>query len=505
MIFRNWVLQNFPFLEDDFDALTYYELFCKMMEYVKKFAKDNEDFNKRLTEVENYVYNLDLQDEVDKKIQELLDNGTLAEIITSYLQIKGVLGFYRKADLKAATNLIDGSIVKTLGTSVYNDGYGYFYRVRALLNTDVIDDDNLIALTNYPTLVAEKIPNALLGDLANLKTTDKDSLVDAINENYDNIKIEHILKNKKTIIIGDSLCLTDRWGDKFVFFSGCDGEVYGNGSAGFTSEGITPPYEGETFGEMLDDIIADKTTAEKNAIEYLIVGGGINDALNNHTVSSISTAVTSFINTAKSNFPNAKIIIFPLHTFKWLTDTELSRYQAIIDTCKNNGVMTTGDFLFWTTDDRTYDSGDHTHLTDAGYQIIARNILSWINGTTNSLIEKVDYTLAENWSLGTWFSIIKRDNIVYIQGILHYTGGTLTNSNKILDFDKGNLITGSSGYNKFIPTVYYVSGTSETFASVNVNNGALNCGRPVNYSSLNNPYLYINGCFVVGMQGEISI
>lgn len=40
---NNFVLQNFPFLEDDFDALTDYELFCKMLEYVKEldaFIKD---------------------------------------------------------------------------------------------------------------------------------------------------------------------------------------------------------------------------------------------------------------------------------------------------------------------------------------------------------------------------------------------------------------------------------------------------------------------------------
>ena len=47
MIFRNWILENFPFLEDDFDALTDYQLFCKMMEYVKQFAKDNEEFKKQ--------------------------------------------------------------------------------------------------------------------------------------------------------------------------------------------------------------------------------------------------------------------------------------------------------------------------------------------------------------------------------------------------------------------------------------------------------------------------
>jgi len=57
MNFRNWILQNFPLLEDDFDALTDYELFCKMLEYIKGFAKDNEEFKKQLEIYENYFNN----------------------------------------------------------------------------------------------------------------------------------------------------------------------------------------------------------------------------------------------------------------------------------------------------------------------------------------------------------------------------------------------------------------------------------------------------------------
>lgn len=341
----------------------------------------------------------------------------------------------------------------------------------------------------------------VLDNTYNIKDSAARESINEINAEIDSLKTSSnpMLKNKKTIIIGDSLCLEGRWGDDFVYFSGCDGDVYGNGSAGFTSEGITPPYAGMTFKDMLDDISAGMSSTEKNALEYLIVGGGINDALNNHSPSSIHTAVNTFINTAKNNFPNAKIIIFPLHTFKWLTGTEISRYQAILDTCKNAGVMTTGDFLFWTVDDRTYDSGDHTHLNDTGYQVIANKILSWINGTTNALIENIEYELASNWSLGTWLNIFKRDNVVYIQGILHYTGGAITEPTAILDFTKGEYLTGGANYNKYIPCVYYASG-SEALSTVNVLNGQLKTGRPINYSSLPNPYLYINGSFTVGVQ-----
>ena len=54
---RNFILQNFPFIEDDFDALTDYQLFSKVVEYVKRFAKDNEEFKKQLEKYENYFEN----------------------------------------------------------------------------------------------------------------------------------------------------------------------------------------------------------------------------------------------------------------------------------------------------------------------------------------------------------------------------------------------------------------------------------------------------------------
>ena len=129
MIFRNWVLQNFPFLEDDFDALTDYELFCKMMEYVKQFAKNEEEFKQQLAVYENYFENLDVQEEIDNKLDEMALDGTLEEIITSYIQLKGMLTFDTVSAMKSATNLIDGSFAQTLGFNSVNDGGGSIYKI----------------------------------------------------------------------------------------------------------------------------------------------------------------------------------------------------------------------------------------------------------------------------------------------------------------------------------------------------------------------------------------
>ena len=106
--------------------------------------------------VDNYFDNLDVQEEINNKLDEMAESGELADIIAEYLQLAGILAYDTKADMKAAENLDEGSICKTLGNLTYSDGQGAFYRVREVLTTDVIDDENIIALHN-PELVAEKI------------------------------------------------------------------------------------------------------------------------------------------------------------------------------------------------------------------------------------------------------------------------------------------------------------------------------------------------------------
>ena len=109
--------------------------------------------------VDNYFENLDIQEEINNKLDEMAESGELADIIAQYLQVASILAFDTKAALKAAENLVDGSITKTIGNLTYNDGKGNFYKIRTLTSGDVIDDDLIVALTNYPTLIAEKLPD----------------------------------------------------------------------------------------------------------------------------------------------------------------------------------------------------------------------------------------------------------------------------------------------------------------------------------------------------------
>lgn len=317
MIFRNWVLENFPFLEDDFDALTDYELFCKMLEYVKQFAKDNEEFKKQLEEMENYLNNLDLQDEVDNKIDELYENGDLAEIITTYLNIAGVLAFNTKADLKSATNLVDGSVAKTLGTDTYNDGYGCLYKVRELVNTDVVDDDNIVALTNYPTLIAEKIIEKTI---------------------YNSKKPVNM---NKVIFIGDSygqLSGQNTWIDVLINKLGLSSSDYirkTEGSTGFANYNAVSEHR---FIDLLEDAIGDIPSSDVDLYTHVIVGGGANDIGASITTSELNERIEAFINYAKTNLPNANVYIGQIgFTIETTVKKNFKKVLACYTNCKKYG------------------------------------------------------------------------------------------------------------------------------------------------------------------------
>ena len=106
--------------------------------------------------VDDYFSNLDIQTEINNKLDDMAEQGQLTELITDYLNLKCILAFNNISDMSEATNLIDGSFAKTYGRLNLNDGGGAFYYVREIQNTDIVDGVNVVALDN-PSLVAIKV------------------------------------------------------------------------------------------------------------------------------------------------------------------------------------------------------------------------------------------------------------------------------------------------------------------------------------------------------------
>lgn len=138
--FRRCVIQNFPFIEDDFDALVNYGLMSKIVEYLNKVidqtnqtTENMEIVTNLVTElksyVDNYFDNLNVQEEINNKLDDMAEAGTLQEIIATYLGLGTMFTFNTVADMVASEALITGSKCQTLGKNTINDGYGAIYTI----------------------------------------------------------------------------------------------------------------------------------------------------------------------------------------------------------------------------------------------------------------------------------------------------------------------------------------------------------------------------------------
>ena len=142
--------------------------------------------------VDNYFENLDVQEEINNKLDEMAESGELAELISQYLGLGALFVYDTALDLAGAENLQDGSSAYILGKETYNDGKGAFYKIRELLNTDVPDGDNIITLTETENLVAEKLPNYRMNQAESAIDTINNTTIPAIQDDVNTINNETI-------------------------------------------------------------------------------------------------------------------------------------------------------------------------------------------------------------------------------------------------------------------------------------------------------------------------
>lgn len=148
----NWLIRLFnKFNKDTVDEVNKFENDTTEIinDYIARFVA-LKDF------VDDYFDNLDVQEEINNKLDQMVEDGTLQEIIASYLDANAVWGFDTVNDMVNAPNLINGSFARTLGYRAKNDGGAGLYKIRTITNDDVVDGGSIIEMAD-DSLIAELI------------------------------------------------------------------------------------------------------------------------------------------------------------------------------------------------------------------------------------------------------------------------------------------------------------------------------------------------------------
>lgn len=154
--FKAWLASNIPAVYDN--TMTYYEELVALIKYLQDIVvpavNDNASAVTTISNaveqlqsyVENYFANLDVQEEINNKLDQMAEDGTLQEIIGSYLDANAVWGFQTVSDLRQSTNLVNGSTARTSGYYTVNDGGDGLYSITNVEHTE--DNGSVIELDN---------------------------------------------------------------------------------------------------------------------------------------------------------------------------------------------------------------------------------------------------------------------------------------------------------------------------------------------------------------------
>lgn len=311
--------------------------------------------------VDNYFENLDVQQEINNKLDDMAESGELAEIIAQYVELGCVFGYDTVTDLGNAENLTEGSICYTTGHLSYNDGKGAYYRIRQLTLSDVIDGFNIVAITNSDNLIGERLSNYYINEL--------NTNVTQLRTDVDNIT------NKKWIFIGDSYSQgynpdgnVTGWSTLLKNLMGLDSStciIADYGGAGFANP--SHPFE-----EIISDLTSD------NDVTDILIAGGYNDI--SFSYSDIFNGMSDCMTLIETKFPNAKVhLAFIGGTLNEYHGDIFLRRTYYMTGCTNLGIDYLPNLEYVLYDSR-YFGTDNIHPNQNGQNAISKALYQALNG-----------------------------------------------------------------------------------------------------------------------------
>lgn len=212
-------MPNLVFPADELEGLSYYEILCKIhakLNEVINLVNENESnigaFTQNMTEkynrllkawedtkkwIDSYFDNLDVQEEINNKLEDMIQSGELEDIIFNFFQIN--LIFNTVADMKASNTLQVGQKVSTLGYYAVNDGGGAQYVIKITPNSSLWNERLNSGL--YAELILSNTISPLqTGAYGNGTTDDTTALKNAISVAKNNNVILTSSRNSKYLV-----------------------------------------------------------------------------------------------------------------------------------------------------------------------------------------------------------------------------------------------------------------------------------------------------------------
>lgn len=327
-------------------------------DYIQKFI-ELKDY------VETYLNNLDVQDEINNKLDQMSASGQLADIIAQYLQAQAVFGFDNIAEMSASEHLTNGAICKVLGKTSYKAGDGGFYKIRKIASDDVIDGVNIVTITHDNTLIAELIADYTFNKLEEYKSDLQNQINDLITP------------PKKYIFVGDSYDdgynpdgNVEGWGSRLATMLGLSAGSYINTHRGGMGFSRSSEYN---YYTLINALSSDTNVTD------IVIAGSYNDL--NGTETAIREGINSVYTLCKSKFPKAKLHIAFIG---WSSNGEAKR--KLIDTyvyyknaCDANNDIDFIENIQYTLHQYHLDfASDGIHPTSTGQNKIARNLANYL-------------------------------------------------------------------------------------------------------------------------------
>ena len=437
-----WCTAMIPTAFDD--SMSYYEALCALY----KFIQDNlvEPINNNATildqtvkdmaalksYVDNYFENLDVQEEINNKLDEMAEGGQLSTIIAQFLAAAPVFAYGTIAEMAAATNLDDGCIARVLGNTVATNGDGAYYIIRTKTGADDPDGVNLVAIGD--DLVGVRVQDAAV---ESLKTR-----VSALEN-----------ATKHMVVIGDSFSTTTynpaatAWYTIVAKRLGLTVHNYAKDSAGYVHAGVG----GRNFSLEVDDAIAD-SSFDNDGVEYVFVYGGLND-MNTTDINGVNAAALSLFEKIATNFPNAQIVCCGINTWNsgfWVNGSKTTGnyWYELKSYCREKGVIFVNTSYWLLNNSNSFYDGGNGHPNEAGNKVFATNLLTAMFGSAGSVSNDV-YQLSSTATTGSGSLTLYSNNAVLkIQGSATTSGGTAVfpiPKHALASFQMGNTIVGVAG------------------------------------------------------------